>query len=238
MLAFCLSFNLFLSMTAIAVVVGVPRSGTTLLASMLSNAGLNSGMADKDWDPAGGYYEHPILISCSGDIQKSARLAGYSDRLSDFFLKRAKKKLSRLPADITLAKFPNYSYSLPPLLASVGRNPVCVVAIRRFDFCAISRYKLNPALSYDDLKSVYLKTYRQCLLLASLFKVVFVPYEDIVSGVEISGFPEIEYRFGLTRGAIASSREELVRSPRQDHLMNISDSECNYLYDKIYSFVH
>ena len=98
-----------------AVIIGAPRTGTTLLASILSKSGLNSGLKDQPWDPARGYYEHPLLISCSRDLQKSERLAGFSNSLSRYYRRQASKKLPQLPSDITLLKFPNLSYLIPPL---------------------------------------------------------------------------------------------------------------------------
>ena len=44
-------------------IVTVGRTGSSLLASILADAGADFGVQGKaDWDPAGGAYEHPSLV--------------------------------------------------------------------------------------------------------------------------------------------------------------------------------
>ena len=178
----------FISMNQPVVIVGAPRSGTTLLSSILSCSGIRTGLPDRAWNPASGYYEHPLLISCYGDLKKSRLLANYSDSLSNYFRNRALQKLKILSTHSQLFKFPLLSFMLPPLLRQIGFKPIAIVIYRPFSAYANSYFRLRPYISYFEIKKIYLETYYQSLLLPSICTTLFLSYDELCSSSGLSQF--------------------------------------------------
>ena len=213
------------------VILGAPRSGTTLLASILSCSGISSGLPDRDWNPSSGYYEHPLLISCYGDLKKSRLFANYSDSFSNFFRNRALQKLRKLSSQSQLFKFPLLSYMLPPLLIELGFNPITIVIYRSFSSYANSYFKLRPSISYADIKQIFLETYRQSLLLPSICTTLFVSYDELCSSSCSYQLAVLEDYLSINVGAFIQCRNSLVRQSSRPPASLIVDSECDSLHD-------
>ena len=213
------------------VILGAPRSGTTLLASILSCSGISSGLPDREWNPSSGYYEHPLLISCYGDLKKSRLLANYSDSLSNYFRNRALQKLRKLSSLSQLFKFPLLSYMLPPLLMELGFNPITIVIYRSFSDYANSYFKLRPSLAFSDIKQIFLETYNQSLLLPSICTTLYVSYDELCSSAELQQFAVLENCLNIDKGNLIQCRNSLVRKASRPAVSSIVDSQCDTLYD-------
>ena len=213
------------------VVVGAPRTGTTLIASILSHSGVDSGLSNRPWDSGTGYYEHPLLISCYGDIKKSKLFAKYSDRISSYFWRKALLKIKSLTSKHRLLKFPMLSFLLPPLLSDIGLYPVCIVIYRNSSDYAASYYKLNTKLDYNYIKQVYLDTYRQSLLISGLFKTIFISYEDLCNETLTPNFDLLEEYLGITSSSLIANRNSLVKHRTLTKVSIINDIECNALFN-------
>ena len=213
------------------VIVGTPRSGTTLLASILSCCGISSGLSDRDWNPSSGYYEHPLLISCYADLKKSRLLANYSDSLSNYFRSRALQKLKKLSSQAQLFKFPLLSFMLPPLLRQLGFKPITIVIYRPFSHYANSYFKLRPYISYFEIKKIFLETYYQSLLLPSIGTTLFLSYDELCLSSEIPQFAVMKNHLNVDEIKLIQCRNSLVRLSSRSRDLLFEDSECDSLFD-------
>ena len=160
------------------VVVGPPRAGTTLLASLLAELGVEFGLEKRGWNINSGYYEHPDLLRIYGQVRKYNRVSQLSDNLGDRFKRAAIRGLADLLSKVEAIKYPPISAQLPYLMAEAGYAPVLAVSARLFEPYAISRMRME-GVGYDTCKHDYLEIYRTALVLLRVYQGSVVVYEGL-----------------------------------------------------------
>ena len=214
------------------VVVGPPRTGTTFLASLLAQLGIDFGLESRSWDVNSGYYEHPDLIRVYGEIRKYNRLSQLSDRLAAPYQASAIRSLAKLLKGVQAIKFPPISAQLPFLIDRAGYTPVLAISARRFEPYAISRMRME-GVCFNTCKQDYLKIYRTALLLLRIYKGAVVDYEALINNrhnlAEITLSSLTGAGLDLVRQVIESSVKQ-ARSHGQPE-----DEECQALYERLVS---
>jgi hypothetical protein len=216
------------------VVVGAPRSGTTLLASLLAKLGTDFGVEQRAWDVNSGYYEHPSLLKIYCQLRKQSRLARYSDNLAQRAQAGAIRGLGRLLADVQAIKYPPLSTQLPFLVAQAGFAPILVISARLFEPYAISRMRME-GIGFDECKRDYLEIYRSSQLMLKVYEGVVIDYEGLLRSRRE---PAIQQLARLT-GAELTRVEQVVASSvaeaRSHAEGSAQDPECRAVYDQLTS---
>lgn len=152
-------------------IVGPGRTGSTLLAAILSDVGANFGLDGiESWDPADGAYEHPLAHAAYRDHQRSRRLGAslVPDRLGRRpFARRRDRSLGRLLSQVDFVKSSTLVW-LVPRIARLGYRPTILVSFRDFDGYARSRHR-RFGLSAWELVEHYRDVYLTALLQLEIF---------------------------------------------------------------------
>jgi len=167
-------------------VVGTGRSGSTLLSSILADAGANFALGSvESWDPSWGEYEHPLLHVAEAwrsRIQKIRRSV-LPDRLEAFCAPRMHRALSRL------LERAEYAKSIPlvgmvDVIHRLGFAPVLIVNYRAFRDYARSIHLSRPFWDIPKLMDRYISTYSTAILQLEIFGGCTIDYEELVDSRE------------------------------------------------------
>lgn len=214
------------------VVIGPPRAGTTLLASLLAQLGVAFGLETRSWNVNSGYYEHPQLLRIYGQIRKYNRLSQLSDNLAERFRDNAVRSLAQLLTQVQAIKYPPISAQLPYLMDRAGYAPILAISARRFEPYAISRMRME-GLDYHTCKQDYLNIYRTALLLLRIYDGVVVNYEELLGTQRQATQATLSSLTGadpeLVQQVIASS----VGKARSQSQGLEEDHECRVLYERL-----
>ena len=102
------------------VIVTPGRTGSSLLAAILSDAGADFGIEAKDWNVSEGAFEHPDLIAAADSFAK-ARQLGVTRPLApkkylwDIYRHRGKARLKRIVHSVEYLKGPDLDLIVRPL---------------------------------------------------------------------------------------------------------------------------
>jgi hypothetical protein len=216
------------------VVVGPPRSGTTLLASLLSKLGVDFGLETRDWNINSGYYEHPQLLKIYGQIRKYNRLTQLSDNLAERVRTTAILHLSELLNKVQAIKYPPISAQLPFLMAQAGYKPTLAISARLFEPYAISRMRME-GLGYGACKNDYLETYRTALLLLRVYEGVVVDYEGLIGTQREQALQALATLCAAERQQVEEVVQNSVGEARSRADGFEPDPECLAVYNQLIS---
>jgi hypothetical protein len=214
------------------IVVGPPRSGTTLFASLLAQLGVNFGLEQRKWDINSGYYEHPDLLKIYGQLRKYERVVQISDNLASHLRNSVIRSLSSLLAEVEAIKYPPISTQLPFLVDRAGYQPRLAISARQFEPYAISRMRME-GVGYSVCKRDYLEIYQSALLLLQVYQGEVIHYEGLLSP---SRQPSLERLALLTQAPLDRVRqvvENNVGVGRSRPGANAEDPECRAVYDQL-----
>lgn len=216
------------------VIIGPPRAGTTLLASLLAQLGIDFGLETRSWNVNSGYYEHPDLLRIYGQIRKYNRLSHVSDNLAERFRHSAVRSLAQLLSQVQAVKYPPVSAQLPYLMERAGYAPVLAISARRFEPYAISRMRME-GIGYQACKQDYLEIYQTAILMQRIYKAVVIDYEALTGTQQGSAETTLSL---LTETDTKLVREVLKSSVKQARSQSKGlrpDKECEALYEQLIS---
>lgn len=216
------------------VVIGPPRAGTTLLASLLAQLGVNFGLETRSWNVNSGYYEHPDLLRIYGQIRKCNRLSQLSDNLAERFRHSAVRSLAQLLSQVQAIKYPPISAQLPYLIDRAGYTPVLAISARRFEPYAISRMRME-GIGYQACKQDYLEIYQTAILMQRIYRAVVIDYEALIGKQRGSAEARLSLLTGTDAKLVGEVLESSVKQARSQSEGLRPDKECEALYEQLIS---
>ena len=213
-------------------VAGGKRTGTTLLCAILANAGADFGFPrDREWFRGSGDYEHRIML----DNYKHLKRARMAQPVSDNFAAREHRKIEanmkELLNEVDYIKYPPLSQYLPIHIKRAGFDLRLLITIRKFNTFALSAVAKSGG-SFNELKEIYLDTYKTNLLNLYLYGGCAVLYEDIVDHASTEWSARVGTVTGIPAEALLRARDELIKPTRSRNAIGDTtiDRECDELY--------
>ncbi|MEQ8994949.1 MAG: hypothetical protein RID53_00400 [Coleofasciculus sp. B1-GNL1-01] len=160
-------------------IVGTGRSGSSLLAAILADAGADFNLPSVlTWNRSSGAYEHPKLICACKWFFRSHKAAFLSDQLRRFCEIRMERELLLLWQEAVFAKYPNAVW-LIHFIPRLGYSPKVILSYREFTSFSLSEY-LKKGVSMPDLVKKYYEINSTAMLALNVFGGVAVSYEELV----------------------------------------------------------
>ncbi len=164
-------------------ILGTGRSGSSLMCSILSDAGADFAMSrSEDWDPTWGDYEHGLLHVAEAWRSRHERIRNsiLPDRLSSLCETRLRQTLTDLLERATYLK----SIPLVGLVGSIhqlGYEPSILISYRSFQDYARSIMISRPHWLLPQIVDRYVSTYGTALLQLEIFGGCAVSYDELTS---------------------------------------------------------
>jgi hypothetical protein len=216
------------------ILISVERSGSTLLASILANAGANFGLpVNKEWFRGSGDFEHQIIIDTYKHLKRSLLYGQFSDRLAKKQKDKVTENMKSLFTEVDFAKYPPLSHLLPLHIKNAGFNPSIICIIRKFNEFASSRIAKNGG-ELNACKEIYENLYKTTLMELSLYGGCIICYEDLIDPDNMSWADSISLVCGIAKDELIEVRNKLVKptfSKSGILSKTIVDDECDRLYD-------
>ena len=166
-------------------IVGIGRTGSSLLSAILSDSGGNFGLNNvRDWDKSSGAFEHPDIIYISKHFRRASYLT--KNKRSNIITKYnidvrkhlAKSKAKKILKKVQYVKSDNLDlwvwYSI-----KMGYKPKIIISYRNFFEVAQSLYVMT-GLNFIDSEAQYIRIYENCLLMMSVYGGCIVNYDDLI----------------------------------------------------------
>ncbi|MFH1759257.1 MAG: hypothetical protein ABH822_01695 [Patescibacteria group bacterium] len=210
-------------------IIGAGRSGSSLLAAILHQAGANFNVPVlKKWDRNHGEMEHPDLMAINNwhvrqriisQIMPSKKGAGICKRKRLNLLDRMLKK-----ADFF--KIHGWEYLVPEVF-KLGYKPVIIISFRNFNDYMVSLH-LKTGDDFQFLADSYFNLNTNSLLQLSLFGGCVIDYNDLIDKQEEGWAIHLSELTGINKSNLLVVRDELAASVRRranDSLMP-RDERC------------
>lgn len=214
------------------VVVGPPRAGTTLLASLLAQLDVDFGLEQRSWNINSGYYEHPELLKIYGQVRKHNRFAQLSDNIAERFRKNAIRSLAELLNKVKAIKYPPISAQLPFLMDQAGYAPVLAISARLFEPYAISRMRME-GVGYSSCKQDYLEVYRTAMLLLRVYAGAVVDYEALIGSQRETAVKTLSTLSAADPERVHQVVKSNVKQARSQSQGLVEDAECRAVYEQL-----
>jgi uncharacterized membrane protein YkvA (DUF1232 family) len=208
-------------------VVTPGRTGSTLLATILADAGADFAIAPRDdWDTArGGWMEHPDAVRAGNHFRLaferspnkpaafiSRWIWAYHRAAGKRYLKRALQRtvyVKALHLDLAI-----------PFAIKLGYFPQVIVNYRPFGAHALSFSQMVTTWSADALATAYNRSYRNSLLLVHSYGGCVVSYADLTDRTRTEWTASLGQITGLSAERLLASRD------RRASAMQADESEC------------
>jgi hypothetical protein len=199
------------------------RSGSTLLASILADAGAEFGMhAPEQWDPGTGALEHPELhrmaawMGYAYDLSPDRPGIGLRRYLWDFYRSMGKSRLRNLLGAARYIKGEGADFAVQPAF-KMGYFPTIIVSYRRFEAFATSSGLMRGHSNLETLVKYYNRVNRNALLLLRMFGGCVVSYEPLSDMHDMSWAHPLAIATGLSADGLVAARNRRLRgSARRD----------------------
>lgn len=204
-------------------VITAGRSGSTLLCSVLRDAGAEFGLDDvTDWDETGGAFEHPDLWRSSAHYYRSHKMS--SDRpglpakwMWDLHRWRGKTLLKRGLEQARYLKAINIDLTVQPAF-KLGYFPQIIISARAFADQQVSLATMFTERSAIDHEREYLRTYRNGLLWLRLYGGCVIDFDSMTHPSGDFCAPPLAALTGLPAAALARALEQRRRDiPHHSH---------------------
>jgi len=197
-------------------IVGTGRSGSSLLAAILADAGAVFDIPRREsWNPGSGAYEHPLIISARRWQSRMRKIdeSLLPNRLGyRFCYRRMTRDLDTLLRRALFVKSSDL-YLLVHHAKHLGYAPSIIVSYRDFNRYARSRF-LRSGNTLGELIERYRNTYGTAALQLQTFGGCVVSYDDLVDSSEVGWIEAVATVTGLPQEAILRARAQRVRVPR------------------------
>jgi hypothetical protein len=225
-------------------VIGTGRSGSSLLSSILADAGANFAMETvKSWNPSWGEYEHSLLNVAEAWHSRIQKIRGsvLPDRLEALFEPRMKRALSKLFGQAEFAK------SVPlvgmiDVVYQLGFRPVLIVNYRAFQDYARSIFLSRSHWDVPALIERYVSTYSTAILQLEIFGGCTIGYDELIDTEETAWARTLAEVTQLSEERLLEHRSKRVKADlptgkRPEPILDKSllDPRIGLLYDALKS---
>ena len=207
------------------------RSGSTLLASILADAGADFGLRTPEhWDPGTGALEHSELhrmaawMGYAYDLSPDRPAIGPRRYLWDFYRSVGKARLRTLLRAAQYIKGEGADFAVQPAF-KMGYFPTVVVSYRRFEAVATSSGLMRGHSNLETLVKYYNRVNRNALLLLRMFGGCVVSYEPLSDVHDASWAQPLAAATGLPVDGLIAARNRRLRGPaRRDEPQSLDAS--------------
>lgn len=215
------------------IVVGSPRTGTSLMCAVLSDAGADFGVSSESWNRTGGAFEHPLLVSSYKYLKRIVFFKKFSDSMVKRIEKKLSKNIQELFEQVDIAKFPPLSHMLPYYIKKEGYDVTVILAYRRFEDFALSMLIKNPS-TVKKLKDDYIDMYQTGLVLLNIHGGCAISYDEITNESETQWIDALASATNFDRDKIAEARENRNRKKIEGvNKFNLQDPQCDSIYSEL-----
>jgi hypothetical protein len=193
------------------------RSGSTLLAAVLADAGAEFGIrAPERWDPGTGALEHRELhrmaawMSYAYDLSPDRPGIGPRRYLWDLYRSMGKTRLRQLLHVARYIKGEGADFAVQPAF-KMGYFPTIIVSYRRFEDFATSSGLMRGHSNLESLVKYYNRVNRNALLLLQTFGGCVVGYDALSDPRDISWVDPLAAATGLPADKLIAAREHRLR---------------------------
>lgn len=217
-------------------IVGAGRSGSSLLAAILADAGAEFDLDQREIDREYGAYEHPRLQAAGRWLSRFEKIDSslWPDWLGKDLCKR--RVLGCLEAALSRARFAKTT-SLVKMLHFVYQldyAPKVIAAFRPFGDYSRSRYVRHgwsATRLIDEYADVNLTAYFQ----VHVFGGCAIGYEDLVNPDASAWADALAELTGIPRQALKTSRDKRLQARRYEPMGLELDPKPGEIYDKLTS---
>jgi hypothetical protein len=199
-------------------IVSTGRSGSTLLAAVLADAGAEFGLpVPTRWDRRTGDMEHQRLTTAAHLLMKAHRIARekpHGLRRWRWTLLRslAKRKLRSTLRRVDFVKVDGAHELVRPAF-KLGYFPSVIISYRRFEDYAVSLGLTHANATIASLEQNYRSTLRSGLWLLNTFGGCVVSYEQLVDPAERSWAEPLASVTGIPAGRLIAARDARIEAP-------------------------
>ena len=226
-------------------IVTCGRSGSSLLAAIMADAGAEFGMPTPDrWDQGAGVMEHPLAIAAGWKYERAWQIRGGRrfflgyKYLADARVGLAKRDLRRLLAEVDTVKGPRSDLWVPDL-PKLGYVPNIVVPFAPPGEVARS-FLMKAKQRWDDTRSDYLRANRNALLYLQSFGGCAVALRDLTDRESITWARALASATGLDVAALIEARNRRVTKAAIDRApsgrpsaVDLGDLEVEAVHDAL-----
>lgn len=218
-------------------IVGTGRTGSSLLASILAEAGADFGDVGRDeWSRDEGAFEHPALQRACRWNARDRFLQRVQiplvSRLATVARNRMRRDAERAFEEAKFGKTTDLVRLVQPLARHTEYEPRVIVSYRRFDEYALSRYK-KSGLPFQKMKEVYLRANGTALAQLEVFGGCTVGYWELVDETETEWATAIGELTGLPATDLLPIRDEKVSEPRRSSPDLPTPGAATKLYERL-----
>src|SRR5258708_8269421 len=207
-------------------ITGTGRSGSTLLAAIMADAGADLDMNYRaDWNPRSGAYEHQSALRAGIWFQRARKLeeAPLPNFLRIICERRFVHHLKKLLEKVRFVKTSKLIW-LTQLTKRIGYSPVMIVSYRSFPGYVRSRYRRN-GWSLPFLTETYYEIYSTALLELGIFGGCAIDYEEMTNVAETSWADVLAQVTGLSRDRLLEARAKRLRPNKKPAAPLLFDPE-------------
>ncbi len=219
------------------VIVTPGRTGSSLLAAILSDSGADFGVSAKDWSESEGAFEHPDLVAAARSFSKARQLG--IDRplapkkyLWDIHRHMGKARLKRFVRHVEYLKGPDLDLIVRPMF-NLGYFPRVIVNFRAFFGQAQSLYMRSAHHGFEALHERYCRIASDALLQLTTFGGCVIDYEDIVDPANDDWIGNLAALTGLDANRLREARGARVKDRPQEEPGYQMDCRASRLYADI-----
>lgn len=215
------------------------RSGSTLLAAILADAGADFGMqVPERWDPGTGDLEHAELHRMGRWMQYAYEVSpdrpglGVGRCLWAFYRSMGKARLLRLLRAARYIKGEGADFAVLPAF-KMGYFPTVVVSYRRFDEVAVSSGLMSGHSNLESLAKYYNRVYRNALLSLHIFGGCVVSHEQLTGAADTSWAVPLATATGLPADRLVSARNRRLKPSERFAIASSMDASTTETFSKL-----
>ena len=222
------------------IMVTTGRSGSSLLAAIIADAGGKFGFPSKDeWDPESGAMEHPLaqqaslLFRRAYYLRRVKRLFFFYKYLIDIRRSLGKKKLRKVLKDAHFIKSNNMDLWVWHL-TKMGCRPRIIATYRRFSGNARGLF-IMMGMGFDDIVEYYCRINQNALLMLDTYGGCAVSYEEVVDPDDTAWADALALTTGLSRNALLAARGKRIKDKilKYPEVVGLSDPTADRIYENL-----
>lgn len=242
--------NLGRSRPVRTILVTSGRAGSSLLAAVMADAGLDFGLdVPANWHRGSGAVEHPLGRSASRLFDRAAQIEGGRryffgyKYLADVRISLAKRKLRRLLRDVDAVKSADTDLWIPHL-PKMGYAPTVVVPYR--DPLGVARsFLMQAKRSWPEVRPSYVRVNRNALLYLHSFGGCAIESTELTDPDQTAWASALGQATGLDAAALLAARDRRLdrsaaEAPSADHTEadarpspSLADPEADGIYQAL-----
>lgn len=221
------------------VIVTPGRTGSSLLAAILSDSGANFGVGADDWNASEGAFEHPDLIAAADSFSKARRLGigrplAPKKYLWDVYRHIGKARLKIILHRVEYLKGPDLDLVVRPIF-NLGFFPQVIVNFRTFFGQAQSLYMRSAHHGFEALHERYCRIASDALLQITTFGGCVIDYDDIVDPANDDWIGNLAALTGLDADRLRQARKARVKTRAREEPGYEMDCRASRLYADLQS---